>query len=171
MMVSLIVAMARNRIIGDRGGIPWHLPDDLQWFRRQTMGHSLLMGRRTYEAIGRPLPGRRLLVLSRNPDYAVVGGIRVASIPEALDLVASTPQLFVCGGGEVYRETLSLAQRIYLTELDIEVEGDTRFPEFDVEDFNLIYEENRNAGFAYRLLILEKKKIALSIGRMSYDEI
>lgn len=171
MMVSLIVAMARNRIIGNRGAMPWHLPDDLQWFKRQTMGHSLLMGRRTYEAIGRALPGRRIMVLSRNPDYVVVGGVRVSTIQQALDLTASESQLFVCGGGEIYRQTLPLAQRIYLTELDIEVDGDTSFPEFDVDAFDLIYEENRNAEFTYRFLVWEKKDVPVPAKRIFYDEI
>ena len=162
MMVSLIVAMARNRIIGNRGAMPWHLSEDLQWFKHHTMGHSLLMGRRTYEAIGRPLPGRRIMVLSRDPDYAVAGGIRVPGIPEALALAASESQLFICGGGDVYRQTLPLVQRIYLTELDIEVVGDTLFPEFDKDVFELIHEENHNADFAYRFSIWQKTDDAIT---------
>lgn len=157
MMMSLIVAMARNCIIGNRGTIPWHLPDDLRWFKRHTMGHSLLMGRRTYEAIGRSLPGRRMLVLSRNSDYPVCAGIRVASVAEALDLARSESQLFVCGGGDVYRQTLPLAHRLYVTEIDIEVTGDTSFPAFDRESYDLIYEEHRQAEFDYRFLIWQKK--------------
>ncbi len=157
MMMSLIVAMARNRIIGNKGAMPWHLPDDLQWFKRHTMGHSLLMGRRTYEAIGRPLPGRNIIILSRNPDYQAPGCVIESSLSAALAAAASESQLFVCGGGDIYRQTLSLAQRIYLTELDIEVAGDTSFPEFDKEDFDLIYQEKHRADFAYRFSIWEKK--------------
>ncbi len=157
MMISLIVAIARNHIIGNKGTMPWHLPDDLCWFKRHTMGHSLLMGRHTYEAIGRALPGRRMMVLSRNANYPVRGGIRVSGISEALDLARSESELFVCGGGDVYRQTLPLAQRLYVTELDIEVAGDTSFPEFDRACFDLIYEEHRQAEFDYRFLIWQKK--------------
>ena len=162
MMMSLIVAMARNRIIGNKGTMPWHLPEDLQWFKRHTMGHSLLMGRRTYEAIGRPLPGRNIIILSRNPDYHVPGCDTVSSVSAAFAVAASAPQLFSCGGGEVYRHTLPLAQRIYLTELDIEVAGDTRFPEFDRDAFDLIYEDKRRADFAYRFSIWEKKRRSIT---------
>ena len=165
-MISLIVAMARNRIIGNRGAMPWHLPDDLQWFKRHTMGHSLLMGRRTYEAIGRPLPGRNIIILSRNPDYHVPGCVTVSSVSAAL-AVAAPSQLFICGGGEVFRQTLPLAQRIYLTELDIEVVGDTRFPEFDRDAFDLIYVEQRRADFDYRFLIWQKNDMQLSVNMRS----
>jgi dihydrofolate reductase len=110
--------------------LPWHLPADLQWFKRHTMGHTLLMGRRTFEAIGHALPGRRTIVVSRNPDYQAPGCIVATDIPAAIAAAKPAEQLFICGGGEIYRQTLDLAERIYLTELEIDVTGDTFFPEF-----------------------------------------
>lgn len=143
MRISLIAAMNRNRIIGQAGALPWHLPADLQWFKRHTMGHSLLMGRRTFEAIGQPLPGRCTIVVSRNPDYRAPGCIVAADIPTAITAAKPAEQLFICGGGEIYQQTLGLAERIYLTELDIDVTGDTFFPEFCENEFEIISQEQR----------------------------
>lgn len=157
MIIALIVAMDRRRIIGHAGALPWHLPADLQWFKRHTMGHTLLMGRRTFEAIGHPLPGRRTIVVSRNPDYQAPGCILATDIPAAIAAAKPAEQLFICGGGEIYRQTLDLAERIYLTELDIEVTGDTFFPEISKNEFEIIAQEQRSGPFNYRFSIFHRK--------------
>jgi len=158
MRVSLIVAMDRNRIIGRAGALPWHLPDDLQWFKHHTMGHTLLMGRRTFETIGHPLPGRRIIVVSRNPDFQAPGCIVATAIPAAINAAKPAEQLFICGGGEIYRQTLDLAERIYLTELEIDVTGDTFFPEFGEDDFEIISAERHTEPFHYRFAIYQRIK-------------
>jgi dihydrofolate reductase len=120
--------MARNRVIGRGGGLPWHLPDDLKHFKALTMSKPILMGRRTCESIGRALPGRDNLVLTRERTWGAPGVTAVHSLEEALLRAASASELMVIGGAEIYRLTLPLAQRIYLTEVLAEVEGDTFFP-------------------------------------------
>jgi dihydrofolate reductase len=157
MKISLIAAMARNRIIGHDGALPWHLPADLQWFKRHTMGHTLLMGRRTFETMGRPLPGRRTIIVSRNPDYLAPGCIVATDIPAAVAAARPAEQLFICGGGEIYRQTLELAQRIYLTELELDVTGDTFFPEFSENEFEIISQERHTRPFNYRFSIFHRK--------------
>ncbi|HMB15527.1 MAG TPA: dihydrofolate reductase [Pelovirga sp.] len=157
MIISLIAAMDRNRVIGHAGALPWHLPADLQWFKRHTIGHSLLMGRRTFEAIGQPLPGRRTIVVSRNPDYQAPGCLVATDIPTAIAAAKSTEQLFICGGGEIYQQTLDLAERIYLTELDIDVTGDTFFPEFCENRFEIVSQEQRFEPFHCRFTIFQRK--------------
>jgi len=141
LLISLIVAMARNRVIGSNGRLPWQVPGDLQRFKRLTMGHCLLMGRKTFVSIGRPLPGRRTIVLSRDPGLRIPGCDMVPSLEEALQLAAGEDELFVCGGADVYRQALPLAQRLYLTEIDLEVPGDSYFPALSCEDFETLYEE------------------------------
>lgn len=130
MLISLIVAMAQNRVIGREGALPWHLPGDLQRFKQLTMGHSLLMGRKTFESIGHPLPGRTTYILSRNPKYSAPGCRTVKDIAEAVELAeaARESELFICGGERLYQQALPLCGRIYLTELEREVKGDRFFP-------------------------------------------
>lgn len=158
MLISLIAAMAANRCIGRGGQIPWHLPGDLQRFKQLTMGQSLLMGRKTFESIGHPLPGRQMIVLSRDPAYRAEGCDLVPSLQAGLDVV-SRDQLFICGGEELYRQTLPLCQRIYLTQLEREVDGDRFLPEisegefFPVRHLRLIEQET------YSFSILVRKGI------------
>lgn len=125
-----VVAMALNRVIGADGRIPWHLPEDLRWFKEITMGGVLLMGRVTYESIARPLPGRTTVVLSRNRDLSIPG-VRVIHGLEALGDVAEGRQIFVVGGAEIYRIAMPYCRDLYLTEVKREVEGDRRFPVFE----------------------------------------
>ncbi|MBX3665183.1 MAG: dihydrofolate reductase [Burkholderiales bacterium] len=129
--LSLIAAMAKNSVIGANGKIPWHLPNELQLFKRVTMGHPIVMGRKTHESIGRLLPGRTTVIVTRQRDYAVPGAVVVHSLEEALARCAGDPEIFVIGGGELYRAAMPLADRIYLTVVDAEPAGDTRMPEFD----------------------------------------
>ena len=133
MMISMIAAMAHDRVIGKDNQMPWHLPADLAHFKRVTLGKPVLMGRKTFESIGRPLPGRRNLVISRNPDYQAEGIEVVGSVEAALALLAgsSVEELMVIGGGHLYAEMLPSANCLYLTRIDLAVEGDTRFPAFD----------------------------------------
>ncbi len=133
MRVSLIVAVARNGTIGRDGRLPWRLPDDLRDFKRKTMGHHIIMGRRTFASLGRPLPGRTHLVLSRNPEFAAEGVRVVHGVPEALEVAAAAgeTEAFVIGGAAVYRDALRLADRVYLTEVQAEVDGDVEFEALD----------------------------------------
>jgi len=140
-MVSIIVAMSRNGIIGRDNSIPWHIPADMGRFRELTLGHTLIMGRKTFESIGRPLPGRRSIVISRQADYAAAG-VRVAgSLHEALLLAGDDGEIFICGGGEIYEQALPFAGRIYLTLIDCEIDGDTGFPLRQLHDFKEISKE------------------------------
>jgi dihydrofolate reductase len=129
MRLSLIVAMSRNGIIGRDNDMPWHLPDDLQRFKALTMGHPIVMGRRTYESIGRPLPGRRNLVLSRNPRFSAPGVEVHRTLASALESVAVVDEVFVIGGSHLYVAALPMADRLYLTRIHADIEGDTRFPD------------------------------------------
>src|SRR3954452_19830353 len=129
-MVSFVVAHARNRVIGRDGGLPWHLPADLRRFRELTTGHAVVMGRKTYESLPerfRPLPNRRNLVLSRDPAYVAPGAEVFPDLDSAL--AACTGDCFVIGGGTTYAEALRVADRVYATEIDAEIDGDTFFPE------------------------------------------
>lgn len=129
MVVSLIAAIASNRVIGNRGGIPWDIPADRRRFRELTTGHPLIMGRKTFESIGRPLPGRRTIVVTRQPDYRADGCEVTHALEDAIALCAGAAELFVAGGGELYSQALHLADRLYLTLVDLEAEGDTTFPD------------------------------------------
>jgi len=133
MIVSLVVAASTNGVIGKAGGLPWHLPADLRRFKRLTIGHHVVMGRKTFEEIGRPLPERTNIVISRRPDFRPEGCLRTGSIEAALEVAraAGETEVFVIGGGEVYRSALPLATRVYLTRVEAIVEGDTTFPTLD----------------------------------------
>lgn len=129
--ISIIVAMAKNRVIGADNGIPWHLPNELRLFKSVTMGHHIIMGRRTYESINRLLPGRTTVIVTRQPGYQVSGAIIAHSLEDAIAACAGDDEIFVIGGGELYKSALPVADRIYLTTVDAEPAGDTFMPEFD----------------------------------------
>jgi len=139
MRVSIVVAMAANGVIGRGGKLPWHLPDDLKRFRELTMGHPIIMGRRTWESIARLLPGRQMIVVSRQPGFDTgVEGTQVASnLDEALEIARDLgdDEVFVIGGSQLYREALPRADRLYVTSIWAQIEGDTYFPEFALEDW------------------------------------
>jgi dihydrofolate reductase len=159
--VSLIVAMARNGAIGRGNAMPWHLPADLKRFKTLTLGKPILMGRKTFEAIGRPLPGRDNLVLTRAPDWRAAGVTVVHSVDEALQRAASSGELAVIGGAEVYQLTLPLARRIHLTQVLADVEGDTFFPAFSVSDWHevesLEYAADERHAYAMKFVTLERR--------------
>ena len=136
--IVILAAMAGNRVIGRAGAIPWRLPRDLARFRQRTMGHVVIMGRKTWESIGRPLPGRRIVVLSRNPAFVAGPGVVTAtSLEAAIGAHRDEPVLFIAGGEAVYREALELADRVELSVLDRDVAGDAVFPEPPADRFRL----------------------------------
>ena len=130
-MISLIVAMDRNRLIGRGNALPWHLPADLQHFKATTMAKPVVMGRKTYESIGRPLPGRHNIVISRNAAFAAPGCTVVASLEAALRAAGAVAEIMIIGGAQLYAEALPHAQRIYLTRIDADFDGDAWFPALD----------------------------------------
>jgi len=123
--------MANNRVIGKDNQMPWHLPADLKHFKAVTLGKPVIMGRKTYESIGRPLPGRRNIILTRDQDYTVNGCESVSSLEEAMAQLKDVEEVMIIGGGYLYSQTLSQADRLYLTFIDLDVDGDTKFPEFE----------------------------------------
>jgi dihydrofolate reductase len=136
--VSVVAAVARGGVIGRSGTIPWRIPEDLRRFREMTTDHSVVMGRRTWDSLPerfRPLPGRRNVVVTRNPDWRADGAERASSLDDALGGLAGEQHVFVIGGGELYASALPLADELLLTEVDLEVEGDTLFPGFDRSAF------------------------------------
>lgn len=161
MLLSLIVAADRNWVIGRDNAMPWHLPSDLRFFKRATLNKPLLLGRRTFEAIGRPLPGRRVIVISRRPGFRAGGCETAASLEQALALARPAPEVMIGGGAELYRQTLAHADRLYLTRVDAEVEGDTRFPAIDVADWRVLWRQRQPAdarhAHAYSRLLLSRR--------------
>ncbi len=173
MLIAQIVAMASNRVIGAAGQIPWDLPEDLQRFKRITMGHTLLMGRKTYESIGRALPGRRTIVVSRQPGYQLADADVVSDITRGIQLVEATgeSELFICGGAEIYRQTLDLTQRIYLTELDLEVSGDTAYPQLPDEHFEQVLSKDFQERIDYRFSVWHRRGCTQILGREFLEKI
>lgn len=160
--ISLIAAVAENGVIGSKNALPWHLPDDLRKFRAITTGHTVITGRKNYESIGKPLPNRRNIVVSRQRDYEAPGCEVVHSLDEALATAVSESEVFVIGGAEIYRQALPLASRLYLTEIHASVAGDTRFPTFargewqeTGRDFHAADERHAHA---FSFVILERKR-------------
>jgi len=130
--LNLIVAWARERVIGRAGALPWHLPEDLRRFRRITMGYPILMGRATWDSIGRPLPGRRSIVLTRNPRWSAAGCETAPSLEQALAMCEGAAEVFVIGGAQVFERALPGARRLFLTRIDADFPGDVHFPPIDL---------------------------------------
>jgi len=144
--ISLVAAVARGGVIGRDGTVPWHLPEDMARFRALTMGHPVVMGRRTWDSLPerfRPLPGRRNVVVTRNEAWRADGAERASSLDDALRLLEGEPHVFVIGGGELYRQALPLADELLLTELDLDVEGDTFFPPYGQSTFEELSRDRR----------------------------
>ncbi len=159
MRISLIVAMASNRVIGSQGGIPWNIPGEQKLFKDITMGHAMIMGRKTYEAIGGALPGRTNIVITRQTDYQAPGCKVVHDLEAALQACpADESEVFIIGGGQLYGETIATADRIYLTVLPWEIAGDTHFPEFSESDFKVIKSEFIDGVEPYHFYIYERVK-------------
>ncbi|KHT65541.1 diacylglycerol kinase [Photobacterium gaetbulicola] len=159
MKISMVAAMAKARIIGKDNAMPWHLPADFAWFRKVTMGKPVVMGRKTFESIGRPLPGRHNIVISRNADYRAEGITVVADIEAAKQAAGHVDELMVIGGGSIYAACLSEADRLYLTFIDLEVEGDTQFPDWGdhwQEVHSESYAADEKNAHDMRFVILER---------------
>lgn len=166
MKLSLICAMANNGTIGRNNALPWHLPGDLQYFKRATMGHSIIMGRKTWESIGRPLPGRTSIVITSKPDYEAEGAKVVNSLPAAIDLaekialIDGSEEAFVIGGAEIYRQALSVADCFHLTRVHADVDGDTRLEGFDESQWQEVwredFEHNETNPYDYSVCLLER---------------
>lgn len=158
--VSIIVAMATNRVIGANNGIPWRLPNELKLFKSVTMGHPIVMGRKTYESINRLLPGRTTVVVTRQPGYQVPGAVIAHSLEAAIAACRSADEIFVIGGGELYRAALPIADRIYLTTVEAEPAGDTFMPEFCLSDWRETSSQSFSADdkhpYAYRFAVLDR---------------
>ena len=159
----MIAAMAKNRVIGQDNNMPWHLPADLQHFKAVTMNKPVIMGRKTFESIGRPLPGRRNIVISRNTDYTAAGIDVVASPEAAISLVCESDEVMVIGGGNVYQQFLKSADTLYLTFIDLDVEGDTQFPDYEQSANWQVVEELYNQPddkniYGYKFVTLDKVK-------------
>lgn len=137
-VISIIVAIGRNHGIGKEGKLLWHLPDDLKFFKQQTLGCPLIMGRKTFDSIGRPLPGRRNIVLSKNPDFMAAGIEVFSDLSSAIDACSDAQKIFIAGGGEIYRQAMSLADELVVTQVDHSLESDAFFPEIDPAVFRLV---------------------------------
>ncbi|WP_458355106.1 dihydrofolate reductase [Peribacillus frigoritolerans] len=161
-MISLMVAMDQNRVIGKNNKLPWHLPADLQYFKKVTMGHPIVMGRKTFESIGRVLPGRENVIVTRNQEFKAEGCVVLHDIAQ-IKMFADNDdeEVFVIGGAEIFKEILPFTDRLYITEIHETFEGDTFFPEIDENEWDVISsnpggidEKNR---FAHDFVILQKK--------------
>lgn len=161
-MISLIAAMGRNRELGLANKLPWHLPDDLKRFKKLTRGHTVIMGRKTYESIGKPLPERKNIVITRDPSYRAAGCAVVNSMEDALREAGADSENFVIGGAEIYALALPFADKIYLTAVDAERQADAYFPKFEGEQWRVITTEPHQADgehiYPFVFKIYEKKK-------------
>ena len=157
--ISFVVAFDRNKVIGKNGGLPWRLPDDMRRVRQVTMGKPLIMGRRTYESIGRPLSGRTNIVLTRDPAFHPEGVLTARTPEEALGLAGDAPEVIVFGGAQVFRQFLPMADRIYLTQVDADVGGDTYF-DFNGNDWlvveNVPHPADERHPYPFNFLTLDR---------------
>lgn len=142
--LSLIVAMARNRTIGVNNTLPWRCPEDLKHFKALTMGHHMIMGRRTFDSIGKPLPGRTTVVVTRNNDLVAEGCVIAHSLKEAITACAGDEEIFIVGGADLYRQAIPLVDRMYITEIQQDVAGDAYFPEFDMAAWQEVARERHS---------------------------
>ena len=161
--IILIAAMAKNRVIGRGKAIPWHIPGEQLRFKKITMGHTLIMGRKTHESIGRVLPGRRTIIISRQKDYQATGCMVVQGLEQALDLCRGDNKVFIAGGAEIFQLALPLANAIYLSTLHREVAGDVFFPEFSEKEFPLVARETVSGQEPYTFAIY-RRRVAQSTG-------
>ncbi|MGF1714841.1 type 3 dihydrofolate reductase [Photobacterium chitinilyticum] len=160
MKISMIAAMANDRVIGKDNAMPWHLPADFAWFKQSTLGKPIVMGRKTFESIGRPLPGRQNIVISRNPNFHAEGVTVVPDIAAAKKAAGDVEELMIIGGGSIYAACLPEAERLYLTFIDLIVEGDTCFPDWEAgwnEVFAESYEADEKNAHSMRFVILERQ--------------
>lgn len=159
MIISMIAAMAQDRVIGKDNQMPWHLPADFAWFKRCTMGKPVVMGRKTYQSIGRPLPGRTNIVISRDSSLSIEGVTVVASIEQALAAAGDVEEVMIIGGGSIYQRCLAQADKLYLTFINAKVEGDTQFPDWGdayQETYREAYAADEKNRYDMQFVVLEK---------------
>jgi dihydrofolate reductase len=157
--IYLVAAVASNGIIGAKGQLPWHLPEDLQHFKKTTLGHPVIMGRRTWESLKGPLPGRDNIVVTRSPGYEAPGAAIASSLEAALALCAGEPKAFVIGGNQLFAESMPLAAGLVMTEIHRDYTGDTRFPEYDRSQWRETQRESRAAaadGMRFDFVLYER---------------
>ncbi len=166
MIIALIVAMGRNRAIGSDGEIPWRLPAEMRYFRQVTLGKPVIMGRKTFESIGKPLAGRHNIVLTKNREFRAPGCAVVHSPGEALLAAGDAAEVMVIGGSEIYRRFLPLAHRLYLTCIEAEFAGDTFFPRFSPRQWRTVWQESHKAdaqnAYAFRTMVMERRDATLA---------
>ncbi len=158
MEVIIVVAVARNQVIGRDGKLPWHLPSDLKHFKKTTMGYPLIMGRKTFESIGRPLPGRDNIVLTRDPSLEIPGCIVVHTLEDAIRHCSKEEKAFIIGGAEIFNIALPLTDTIVVTALERDVEGDVYFEPIDSEIFEIVDQQSYNEEEPYRILTYRRKR-------------
>ena len=156
MIISLIAAMAENRTIGRNNAMPWHIPADLKRFRELTLGHPVIMGRKTFESMGAPLPGRDNIIVTRQPDFHAEGCTVAHDLASALALASEADEVFICGGGEIYRQALPFADRIYLTIIHRDYAGDRLFPDIP-DDFVEVERQTVTAAVPYSFVLFCRK--------------
>jgi len=159
MIISLIAALDKNRLIGSNNGMPWHLPADFRHFKEVTMGKPVIMGRKTFESIGRPLPGRQNIVISRS-GFSAEGITSADSIDMAIQLAGDVDEVMIIGGANIYHQTIDRADRLYLSHVDVECEGDAWFPEYINTKWNVVsetsYKSNEKNKFNFKVCIYER---------------
>lgn len=167
-VISQIVAMSRNRVIGVKNGLPWRLPEDMKFFRATTTGKIIIMGRKTFESIGgKPLPNRLNLIVTRQPDFHVEGTKSFNSLDAAIQYAKEQigtwqwpPEIMICGGSEIYNQALPITNRIYLTIIDQDFEGDAFYPQFDVTKFHLKNKQDKFEPMPFSMCVFEDAKAA-----------
>lgn len=159
-MISLLVAASRNGVIGTNNRLPWRLPADLKRFKQLTLGHPIIMGRKTFESIGKPLPGRSNIVITRQKEFSACGAKTASSLEEALQMCEKEKETFVIGGAQIFEQALPYANRIYLTKIDADLPGDAYFPELD-QSWRIVEKDPHPADsknpYPYVFLTLERK--------------
>jgi len=162
MMISIIVAVAEHNVIGKDNKLIWHLPKDLKHFKETTTGHFVIQGRKTYESFGKPLPNRTNVIITRDKNYKAEGCIVVNSLQEALDIAINEKEVFIIGGGKIYEQAMSIADRIYLTKVHHSFEGDTFFPEINIKEWaeksRQDYNPDEKNKYPFSIIILERRK-------------
>ena len=162
MTISIIAAVAKNNVIGKNNDLVWHLPKDLKFFKDKTSGHHIIMGRKNYETLMRPLPNRTSVIITRRKNYQAPGCIVVHSIEEAIAKVENDAEPFIIGGGQIYRQSMHIANRMYITHIDESFEGDTYFPEIDLHTWKVVSRTNHPADeknpYAFSIVVYERKK-------------
>ena len=155
-MISIIVAISRNNVIGKDAEIPWKIPGEQKRFKELTIGKTVIMGRKTFESIGKPLPNRKTIIVTRNKDYHYEKCLVANSLQQALDLCSNDDEIFIAGGGQIYKEVLPRTDRIYLTIVEKDIEGNIYFPEIDEKNFKETYSEKMSGKIPYTYKTLER---------------